>query len=59
MTDETIRRISAYCNRYGDKLLEIMNRCCVMNTLDVPEEEALLYLKELEESDAAAQNHCG
>ncbi|MEG1514762.1 MAG: hypothetical protein RSD95_07765 [Clostridia bacterium] len=49
MTTETTKRISVHANRTGDKLVEIMERCHVINTPDVPEEDALRYLKELEE----------
>ncbi len=51
MTDATTKKISRYCDQYGDKLVELMERCHVLNTPDVPEEEALRYLKELEEKD--------
>lgn len=48
MKTETTKKISAYSNRHGDKLLEIMERCDAVNTPGVPEEDAILYLKELE-----------
>lgn len=59
MTTETIRKISAHCNRYGDKLIEIMERCHVTNTPAVPEEAGLLYLKELEEAHEQREDHRG
>lgn len=49
MTDKTTNAISRYCDRYGDKLVELMNRCDVFCLPDVPENKALEYLKELEE----------
>lgn len=47
MTDETINEIDQYCDRYGDKLVYLMNQCGVFNTQDVPEEEGVRYLEEL------------
>lgn len=47
MTDETIKAINQYCDRYGDKLVYLMNQCGVFNTQDVPEEEGVRYLEEL------------
>ena len=51
MTDKTINAINRYCDRYGDKLVELMNRCNVFRLPDVPENKALEYLKELEEKN--------
>ena len=51
MTDKTTNAISRYCDRYGDKLVELMNRCNVLCLPDVPESKALEYLKELEEKN--------
>ena len=48
MTDKTTNAISRYCDRYGDKLVELMDRCNVLCLPDVPERKALEYLKELE-----------
>lgn len=60
MTTETTQKISRHCDRYGNKLVELMSRCNVYNTLDVPEEDAIRYLKELEEANesASSENHC-
>jgi len=61
LTTETIIRINKYCDRYGDKLVELMNRCKVLSTPEVPEEDAIQYLKELEEAyeSESDENHCG
>lgn len=60
MTTETTQKISRYCDLYGDKLVELMDRCNVYNTPDVPEEDAIQYLKELEEANESesSENHC-
>lgn len=48
MTAEMIVKINKYCNRYGDKLVELMDRCGAPNLPSVPNEDALKFLKELE-----------
>lgn len=52
MTTETMVKIRNCCEQrgydYGDKLLELMEQCNVHNLPDVPEEDAIRYLKNLE-----------
>lgn len=55
MTGETIDAINKYCDAYGDKLIELMERCGVMNTTSVPEEKALAFLEELKTAAKAEQ----
>ena len=47
MTTKTIEQIRPFCDRYGDKLIELMDACQVNDLLSVPEDEALLYLEQL------------
>lgn len=51
MKDKTTEKINQYCDRYGDKLIELMDRCDVTNLRDIPEEKALIFLQELEEGE--------
>ena len=48
MTAATNEKINRYCVDYGDKPVELMEQCNVIN-IEVPEEEALRYLHELED----------
>ena len=45
MRDELIERIRPFCDRYGDKFLELMDICRVTNLRDVPDQDGLYFLK--------------
>lgn len=49
MTTKTIEQIRSFCNRYGDKLIELMDECEVNDLPSVPEDKALLYLERLKQ----------
>jgi len=51
MKDKTTEKINQYCDRYGDKLIELMDRCDVTNLRDIPEEKALIFLEELKKGE--------
>lgn len=46
--DEYIKMISAKSNRYGDKLLALMEKCNKNNLRDITLEEAKEFWEELE-----------
>lgn len=52
MRDELIERIRPFCDRYGDKFLELMDICRVTNLRDVPDQDGLYFLKKLERGDS-------
>ncbi len=51
MTYKTTKNINQYCDKYGDKLIELMDRCDVTNLREVPEEAALIFLEELKNEE--------